>query len=335
MKNIFTVTKPETHTMGKYLFKYLEIKIHPLIDLGIYKKIIVVGNYNRARGISSKEKSGKLYNWQRPTAIIKNDILYIECFPGLDYVTHYASLITTYLALKGKPYNNVSYILPKEEDLWLPILNSNYSDLPITDGVIVGYGLPQIFEGLEWTEKLNYHFSKLRIGKKVYTLLLIKHSFWGDIGGRIVNHLAKLGHKRLIFIGKLGSLNKKHEPNSLIATGDETFVEGEVVRWKNIFQNMQEKNVVLGKHITIPSVILETKKWLSNVSKKYSFVDPEIGHMARSAILSRIEFSYLHIISDNVQKPRIENLSNERSNSVLNKRKVLFNSLKKTLTTYL
>lgn len=49
-----------------------------------------------------------------------------------------------------------------------------------------------------------------------------KHSYWGDIAGYIVAALARKGVKRVIYVGKLGTLNKSYAPNGTIATGNKS-----------------------------------------------------------------------------------------------------------------
>lgn len=69
----------------------------------------------------------------------------------------------------------------------------------------------------------------------------------------------------------------------------------------------------MGKlYFILPSIIQETKKWVLQNKDVISFVDPEIGHMAKLALKNGISYSYLHIISDNLSKKFSEDLSNER-----------------------
>jgi hypothetical protein len=74
-----------------------------------------------------------------------------------------------------------------------------------------------------------------------------------------------------------------------------------------------------GAHITLPSVLLETKRWVKEQGIRYDFVDPEIGHFAVAAERSSIRFSYLHLISDNLVRRYSEDLSNEREEIILGK----------------
>lgn len=53
--------------------------------------------------------------------------------------------------------------------------------------------------------------------------------------------------------------------------------------------------------------------------------------MAEACINEQINFSYLHIISDNLKKKYDEDLSNERKNKIINKRDFLYTKIKKFL----
>ena len=103
------------HTMNaRRLFRYLEIKVHHLIQERDWASIRVTGEYDRGCVISANEKNDKPFNWQRPTAEIHGDGLVIKCFPGMDYVRHYALIIATYLNMTGRYRSQVHYQLPGE-----------------------------------------------------------------------------------------------------------------------------------------------------------------------------------------------------------------------------
>ncbi|MFZ1721050.1 MAG: hypothetical protein WAU07_00940, partial [Microgenomates group bacterium] len=147
----FVLYSPDSHSMGSSLYRYIDIKIHHLIKENNYKKIVVIGEYDRTNSVISKfEKNGKLANWQRPTAMINGDTLTIKCFPGYEYVRHYASLIATYLAINNKDSSVVTYIPPSECDCWEPINSMTLENVPIGDMVVIGFGLPQISELSNW-----------------------------------------------------------------------------------------------------------------------------------------------------------------------------------------
>lgn len=324
---------PSDHSMDESLMKYMEMKIHPQIEKENYKKIVVQGLYDRTDGISSKEKTGKLFNYIRPTSDKKGDTLYINCFPGIDYVFHYGNIIKTYLSLKHKNVSMV-HLLPTEEECWHAICKSNLENIPEVHTVILGYveGIQDISPNKDWNGEGDFLWKSIKLASSDGILLGCKHTYWGDISGRLVGMLASRGVKRIIYVGKLGTLNPDLVPNITIATGNSSILpNGDVVEWDNIFSNINDPQVYYGKHITVPSVMQETKDWLNQNKKRYDFVDPEIGHMALSAKNSKIQFSYLHIISDNLSKKFNEDLSNERKEEVITNRKKLCKKIEKIL----
>lgn len=327
-----TITDTDSHTMGNSLRRYLSIKIHPLIETEQYNKIKVIGSYDRTAIISCKEKKGKLHNYYRPTATLHKNTLFIKCFPGYDYIYHYTNIIKSHLALNNKNPSIVSWELPSDQQCQAPLTLIKHNLSKKSDTIIIGT-LTQLFKDATWTESDTSFSSTYIINTTPVDLLMVKHSFWGDIGGRLITILADEGYKKVIFIGKLGSLCSDYQPNIFLASGNKSYINGKFVTWKNIFSKCTADNLIKGIHITVPSVLTETKMWLKKNINKFDFVDPEIGHMAMSANKSGIGFSYLHIISDNVCKKYEEDLSNERRISVINKRLKLNNDIRHILFT--
>lgn len=332
----FYLTSDIDHSMKSMLLRYLEIKMHPLIDDACYDKITVIGRHDRKSTIiSSKEKPGKKYNWQRPTACTAGGRLTICCFPGRDYVRHYASMIGTYLALTERNPGIVEYTYPNEEDAWSAIQVINLSAIKPKNLVIIGYALDGIFGDASWTEDDSSWQGQYSINNQTVTLLLVKHSFWGDIAGYLMRRLAETGFQRVLFIGKLGSLQSSHRPNECLATGTSSLVEGELVHWRSLFGPSLPDIVKTGTHICVPSVMYETISWVSVATRGFDFVDPEIGHMAREANRAGIGFSYLHLVSDNVVQPHAENLSNERDSGIIAKREIMKQKIANIIATNL
>lgn len=89
--------------------------------------------------------------------------------------------------------------------------------------------------------------------------------------------------------------------------------------------------VAYGIHCTLGSVLDETTDWLLATEKQYDFVDPEIGHMAKASLEGGTEFGYLHIISDNLARKYIHDLSNKRQTNVLKDRKRLVSEIQDIL----
>lgn len=311
------LSNPDDHTMEESLFNYIDPKVHHVLKDREFKNIWIIGDPDRSGVISKYEKRDKLFNWQRPTATIRGEDLYIKVFPGREYVKHYAALIGTYFAIQQKEAKHVYYVLPDEVVAWKALTSSNLKEVPKGDVAILGYGLEQLIgdEEIYWEGKGNFSWVKKQIGNKTVVFIGGKHSYWGDIAGRIVSLLAKQGFSQVIYVGKVGGMNGSGIPNQTLATGDSSFVDGETIRWKNLFDFAKgDGQVVFGEHYTIPSVMNETKEWLEK-NKNYAFVDNEIGFMAKAAQSEGVQFSYLHIISDNLNGGFEEDLTNERGSA--------------------
>ncbi|MFF4793188.1 hypothetical protein ACFY2M_26225 [Streptomyces sp. NPDC001276] len=101
---------PSGHTMSRErLLRYLEIKVHHLIQDHGWDSIRVIGGYDRTTIVSRYEKGGKLFNTERPTAEVHGHDLVVKAFPGADYVQHYALIIASYLAMTGRPADRVTF----------------------------------------------------------------------------------------------------------------------------------------------------------------------------------------------------------------------------------
>ncbi len=327
---VIPLMSAETHTMEGALYGYMDLKVHEWIREREYETIVVVGEYDRSKGISKNEKGGKLFNWQRPTAEVKGNTLIIKCYPGREYVKHYATLIATYLALHNKKWSHVRYRLPDELASWELLTKSNLMEVPKGDLVVMGYGLESLADVSErdWKGEGAFSWVQRQVGDKKVIYLGCRHSYWGDTAEKIVKVLADRGFQRILYVGKVGGLNRQGVPNETLATGSASYVEGEIVHWHNVFDFAQaDKSIVFGDNYTIPSVLHETKEWWHK-SNPYAFVDNEIGYMARAAVSEKIEFSYLHIISDNLNATYGETLVNERAELVKKKRALLLRKVK-------
>lgn len=127
--------------------------------------------------------------------------------------------------------------------------------------------------------------------------------------------------REVLYFGKLGSVKKGIKPNTHLATGGRSYVHGQLVEWQDPLEAsvtlFASDCAIVGNHVTLGSVLHETKDWLGALPTSADFVDPEMGMMAQAAIRSRIKFGYLHIISDNVAQKYAEDLANDREQSVL------------------
>lgn len=342
-----TVASVETHTMGDSLTEYLRMKVHPDIQKKVWSRIIVEGIHERNPSkacISHIEKIDKLFNWQRPTtSVIDPQLLRLQCFPGVDYVKHYAAITATYLSLKGESPNSVRYILPSESECLGPLLGSNLPEMGSVDIVIVGYvhAFEKLAQG-DWEGKDSNELFAWRkiVNPQGYHIAFLgcRICFWGDIGGNVIRALQEVnGAKCVIYVGKLGSLRAEHAPNRWLATGCQSFVHDELVTWRNPLEHLVDDcpSVVRGVHCSLGSVLDETKEWLRETREKCDFVDPEIGQMAKASLDVGIEFGYLHIISDNLARKYEHDLSNERLKAVLDGRKRLLGEVEDVLDRFL
>jgi len=325
--------------MGSSLPRYLEIKVHQTALERAFDEIIVVGDYRRYSSDSiafDGEKRDKPFNWERPTGRVEGNILYIECFPGYDHVEHYAEIIASYLKILEKQGNNltpstrVSFIPPSCSDTLLALDATNLVEFPgeAVDTVVLGlvWHLPRSTEAAPWSGSGPWQWIlKSYPGRRV-AFLGFRPAFWGDISGEVVHYLAShfSSIKEVIYLGKLGVLKPKVEPNGWLATGGESLVNGRMVRWNNVLApavaRCARDSTIVGRHVTLGSVLHETKDWHADLVETVDFVDPEIGMMAQAAVRSGIQYGYLHMITDNLGKKYDEDLSNERTESVLRHR---------------
>ena len=342
-----TVACMETHTMGNSLTEYLCMKVHPDIQNKVWSRIIVEGVHERDPSkacISPLEKTDKMFNWQRPTiSIVDPQTLRLLCFPGVDYVRHYAAITATYLSLKGETPDNVHYTLPSESECLEPLLSSNLGKMGPIDVVIVGYvhAFENLAQGPWEGDNNNELFAwRIAVNPQGYRIAFLgcRICFWGDIGGNVVRALQRLnGAKCVVYVGKLGSLRAEHCPNERLATGCQSMVHDQLVTWMNPLERLvpDSTSVVRGVHCCLGSVLDETTEWLRETEQGCDFVDPEIGKMAKASVDGGTEFGYLHIISDNLARKYSHDLSNERLEAVLDSRKRLFAQVEDILGRFL
>lgn len=332
------------------------MKVHPeaVRKEKPWEEILVHGLHSRwgSSKISPLEKRDKPFNWQRPTARMDGDStkIALQCFPGVDYVKHYASVVATYLSLRGGDPESVLYTIPTTEECISPILLSNLREMGPVRTVVMGYvhALKQFIQPGLWQhgmhrnnptdELFGWQIVTIPASGRKVAFLGCRVSFWGDISGHIVRLLKTLNKaEEVIYVGKLGSLDPAHIPNMFLATGSSSQLVGtETIRWQNVLQSFVEDSprVVYGEHYTLPSVLDETKEWFEEKRAKYNFVDPEIGHMASAAVESGMEFGYLHVISDNLARKYEFDLSNERKEGALNARAETIREIQRILLRY-
>lgn len=321
---------PGRHTMSRdRLLRYLEIKVHHLIQDQQWDSIRVIGDYDRTAVVSRYEKSGKLFNTERPTATVHGRDLVVKAFPGADYVQHYALIIATYLAMTGRPTDTVTCQPPGQDECRTAL---DALDLKLNgDLVIVGWGLTHLASADgEWTRGSGCAWQRSEVEGRRVVYLGFHHSIWSDVAGRVVTRLAELGASDVVYIGKVGSLTPGVKPNTWLATGGTSLVRGELVTWDDFFGDYAaaQNGVVSGLHVSSPSVLLENQEWLARHTASYAFVDPEIGSMGAAARRAGITFGYLHVISNNLTARYPADLSNERHRDVLRRRAVLIGRIR-------
>jgi hypothetical protein len=328
----------QNHTMGDSLPRYLQIKVHEAALERAYDEIIVCGAYRRYAIDSipfEGEKRDKPFNWERPTARVEGDTLYIECFPGYDHIEHYAEIVSVYLAIceqrgdKLTPSRNVSFLPASCSDTRTALAATNLDQFPgqgVDTGILgLVWHLPRLTDAMEWAGAGAWQWIVRTFGSRRVAFLGFRPAFWGDISGEVVHYLAsRFGVKEVIYLGKLGALKPHVKPNTSLATGGKSLVNGRIVEWENTLQasvgRRASDSTIVGAHVTLGSVLHETKSWHAELVDEVDFVDPEIGQMSQAAVRSGVRYGYLHMITDNLGRHYEEDLSNERTEGVLEKR---------------
>ncbi|MFJ7209671.1 hypothetical protein ACIQWR_39835 [Streptomyces sp. NPDC098789] len=317
------------HTMGHdSLLRYLEIKVHHLLQEREWDRIHVVGDYDRQAVVSRGEKAGKLFNWERPTAQAVGHDLVVNAYPGADYAHHYGLIIATYLAMTGRPAHRVTYQVP-DPVVCRAAVDRLRLDLG-GDLVIVGWALEHLAPaGGVWTHGSGYSWQRTTLHGRRVVYLGFRHSIWGEVAGRVVARLATLGARDVVYVGKVGALSPDVEPNTWLATGHESLLNGQLVTWSDFFGDFAttRPGVRTGVHVTSPSILLEDRDWLAKHAE-HAFVDPEIGSMGATACREGIGFGYLHVISNNLARHYPADLSNERHGDVIRRRAVLVDQIR-------
>ncbi|KAL2073554.1 hypothetical protein VTL71DRAFT_10880 [Oculimacula yallundae] len=330
-----------THTMGSILPHYVLPKVHSALQEGTFDSVLVLGSHDRSTSaiITKNEKANKPFNWQRPTATIRDSsqgkLLQLNVLSGRAYVEHYAALLSTYFAsdsFSGVRVPSVRYILPAIDACASIFANSNLPYLGTIDIAILGYvdklpsclG-PDVWEvGTDRTSKEGELFAwKKRIlpDGRCVAFIGCTVCYWGDIGGQLIRALKVHNQvQNAIYIGKLGTLDERHIPNSILATGYRSmFPDGQVVEWNSVLKEAAKgvSGVIQGVHFTGATSLSETKDWAREWKTKVDWVDPEIGHMAMTSLELGVGFGFLHVVSDNLSREGLEGLVDERKSTIV------------------
>ena len=334
------------HSMGALLRDYIAAKIHPDIRDGQFSRVLIRHPCTRAspERIPQIEKTDKRFNWQRPTTTIIDPMnIQLNCFPGKDYLRHYASMIALYYKLENRACGTVQYSIPSEADSMELFFKSNLTQMGLVDIAVVGYvehlGLEGRWEGGYPDQNHTFEWQKLRSSTGLSVSFLgCMISFRGDTAGNLVRVLQNVNKVRcVVYIGKTGALFPNAIPNRWLTTGNCSVFDGKVVQWDNVLDSSlwRSSRVHKGTHITVPTPLCETKSWLNEWESRCGWVDCEVGHMAQASNESKTAFAYLHIVSDNVVKEHVHNLTNERLEEVIKEREGAFRDIRSILDTVL
>lgn len=311
------VTTPLAHTMGVRLADYVLPKVNVKGLIAARGRASIYSNQSLGLLIGGEKRVGKKFNWRRPFFVTKHGLMHCVTAPGHDYTYHYARLVSTACHLVGiEP--TVEMELPRHDasveflDRWLP------SELPACDVVVLGY-VEHLFtdEISSWDLRPGFGWRCASVEKSKVMLLGCEFSYWGDLAGALVTVLAERKITPwIIYVGKLGALASDNAPNRYVATGCTSRVEERTVMWRSNLKldsdRADDQVLTNQRHITLPSIIDETKAWYQKQVGSYDLVDPEIGRMAEAASLTEVQFDYLHIVSDNLSGYYVHGLYDER-----------------------
>ncbi|KAM7206569.1 hypothetical protein V8F20_002695 [Naviculisporaceae sp. PSN 640] len=378
---LFIITDVNNHTMRTSLFPYIQQRIHQDLLLPSdnkpypWKEIIVRPKYSRPPNSPDSrpancEESDKKFNWHRPTTtILSPDRIALNCFPGLDYTEHYASLVASYLALSGQDAGIVRCVRPPADGRMCKSLleDSNLSKMGHVDVVVLGHvdhlNVPGVgmwetgerpffpgggrrTEGIKERLLFSWRILRLRGGKKVAYLACMP-TLWGDISYHLVQALHRFNKPEcLVYLGKAGPLSDWIRPNRYLATGNEAIIDNQRIHWDNILEpesytwNSRKSPEVLpielGPVITVSSPLCESFQWLKENNTRAEWVSCEVGHMAKACNETGTKFGYLNIVSDDISgQPQEESLANEHDRNARKKRQLLFPEVQKTLISFL
>jgi hypothetical protein len=307
----------EAHTMGERLADYVLPKVPVELLTATGGRAWVYPNRSLSFLLGGEKRQGKRFNWRRPYFTVADQVLHCVVPPGRDYTHHYTQLLRSACALVGLPDDRVTTEPPalgqglEFVDHWLP------ADLPAHDLIVLGYVEPLFRDHTtDWIHQPGFGWRTARVSSATVLLLGCEFSFWGDLAEDLVTALAARGHtRRVVYVGKLGGLQPNMVPNTLIVTGTTTRLEDHALTWGSALDLNDAPSTLRSgvRHVTVPSVMDETRAWFHAHRDAFDIVDPEIGHMARAASTAGVPFDYLHIVTDNLNGIYEHGLYAERS----------------------
>ncbi|KAJ4286519.1 hypothetical protein N0V90_013219 [Kalmusia sp. IMI 367209] len=256
---------------GRRLIDYLEPKIHSTLKQRNWKRIVIVGLYKRdGKNIASlSEDRDRGFNWQRPTAeIIDEDTVQLNCFPTVNYVLHYANLLSTYFSLNAaKNASNppkVDFIVPKQDAAADLFEHTNLIDIGHADIVIIGYlgtcpteliTLKQDFvEARTCQEGRMFSWHKMTTAQGCTVAYLgCTAALWGDSVSYLVKALQPICNMNcVLYVGRVGCFDQDLKPNENLAIGELCHADGKIYT-ENLANEdetlIQRKRVILFKEI--------------------------------------------------------------------------------------
>ncbi|MCY9783308.1 hypothetical protein KIK06_05295 [Nocardiopsis sp. EMB25] len=314
----------EDHTMGERLADYVLPKVPVDLLAATGGRAWVYPNRSLSFLLGGEKRQGKRFNWRRPYFTVADQVLHCVVPPGRDYTHHYTQLLRSACAFIGlaadvtteppAPGQGLEFV-----DHWLP------DDLLVPDLALLGYVEPLFHDHTTgWTHRPGFGWRTARIGSATVLLLGCEFSFWGDLAGDLVTALVARGHTGgVVYVGKLGGLQPDMVPNTLIVTGTTTRIENHTLTWDSSLDLTHAPPTIRTgtRHVTVPSVMDETRAWFRDHRDDFDIVDPEIGHMARAATTAGVSFDYLHIVTDNLNGTYEHGLYAERSAPVATRRR--------------
>lgn len=315
-------TDPATHTMGAALERYVLPKVPDwVLEDGRPVEVVPAASIPEL----ADGKGNKLFNWRRPAFVAADEVLRCRVTPGTAYVLHYGHLVATAATMRGKAVA-VTVAPPTTEEA-RDFIRQTLPPLPPADAVAVGY-VERLrlgnAEEVPWLTSPGWGWKLVHVGHKRVVLLGCEFSFWGDIAGHVVAELLdRQVTDWVLYVGKLGTMNARVRPNRMLATGTESLINDRPVHWHGrLADDLPDNDGVLrgARHVTVDSVVEETKGWFDRYGVMHDLVDPEIGHMGAAARDADATFDYLHLVTDCLAADYGVGLYDERSRKIMSRR---------------
>ncbi|KAF7513332.1 hypothetical protein GJ744_009753 [Endocarpon pusillum] len=345
-------SQTEQHTLGQSLRRYIKNKISIASPLRPSRVIVrPYGPGEKPRLLANNKIDKRPYL----RYIESTRTLEVLCIPGKDLVKHYALLIATYYGLdQSEDKRLTQYSLPRKHQCYRWLHASNLRELGPVETVVL-YNVERLgrpsSNPLKFDSKIDdptrelfdwqiHRPTNTGIGsrKGPVAILDCNFKFWGDIAASLVEVLHDLCEVRqVLYIGKAGSLRDDDEPNTIIATGNDSWIDGAQIIWNNILQHAEDLSpkIQTGSNASVYSPLEETHEWLFTWCERCHWVDCEVGNLALACIKFEISFGYLNIISDNVAKGHEHDLTNEQLEIVKEKRQELLTVIESVLNHHL